>query len=231
MLASEDRVEKPRAIWGLKLDFAPLQGGAREVLRLQRVCKSFAGYPVLRDVDLLVRHGERVVITGPNGGGKSTLLSLIAGELAPDAGLVRLGAGVIPAYYRQEQEGLDPTQTPLQAIRALRPMSETEARSLLHKYLFAGDAVFTPIGRLSYGERARLTLTRLILSQANLLLLDEPTNHLDILARERFEAALSTFSGTIIAVLHDRYAIKRLATRVLELRQGSVRELENYQAD
>jgi ATPase subunit of ABC transporter with duplicated ATPase domains len=227
MLASEDRVDKPKAAWGLKLDFAPVQGGAREVLRLQGVCKSFADHIVLRDVDLLVRLGERLVITGPNGGGKSTLLSLIAGELAPDTGLVRLGAGVTPAYYRQEQEELDPAQTPLQAIRALGSMSETEARTLLHQYLFAGDAVFTPIGRLSYGERARLVLTRLILSHANLLLLDEPTNHLDIPARERFEAALSTFSGTIIAVLHDRYAIARLATRVLELRDGTVWEMGN----
>jgi ATPase subunit of ABC transporter with duplicated ATPase domains len=231
MLASEDRVEKPRASWGLKLDFAPVEGGAREVLRLQGVCKSFGDHTVLRDVDLLVRSGERLVITGPNGGGKSTLLSLIAGDLAADCGQVRLGAGVIPAYYRQEQEGLDPSQSPLQTIRALRPMDETEARGILHKYLFAGDAVFTPISRLSYGERARLALTRLILSQANLLLLDEPTNHLDIPARERFEAALSTFSGTIIAVLHDRYAIARLATRVLELREGWVHVIDNYEAD
>ncbi|MDB5059520.1 MAG: ATPase component of transporter with duplicated ATPase domain [Chloroflexi bacterium] len=105
-------------------------------------------------------------------------------------------------------------------------MSETEARTLLHGYLFSGDAVFTPIGRLSYGERARLELARLILSQANLLLLDEPTNHLDIPARERFEASLSNFRGTIIAVLHDRYAIGRLATRVLELRDGALHEMD-----
>ncbi|MDB5076212.1 MAG: transporter related protein [Chloroflexi bacterium] len=226
LLTDEERIEKPRAGWGLKLDFAPVTGGAREVLRLQGVHKSFAGRTVLQDVDLLVRHGERLVITGPNGGGKSTLLRLIAGELAPDAGVARLGTGVIPAYYSQEQEGLDPTKTPLQTIRAQRPMSETEARTLLHGYLFSGDAVFTPIGRLSYGERARLELARLILSQANLLLLDEPTNHLDIPARERFEAALSNFRGTIIAVLHDRYAIGRLATRVLELRDGALHEMD-----
>jgi ATP-binding cassette subfamily F protein 3 len=222
LLAGEDRVEKPKAGWGLKLEFAPIEGGAREVVRLEGVSRSFAGHSVLREVDLLVRHGERLVVTGPNGGGKSTLLSLIAGELLPDSGIVQLGAGVIPAYYRQEQESLDPAQTPLQALRTLRPMDETAARGLLHKYLFGGEAVFTPIGRLSYGERARLALTRLILSQANLLLLDEPTNHLDILSRERFEAALSTFGGTIIAVLHDRYAIERLATRVLELRDGTL---------
>jgi len=104
-------------------------------------------------------------------------------------------------------------------------MTETEARSLLHTYLFGGDEVFTPVGRLSYGERARLALARLVLSGATLLLLDEPTNHLDIPSRERFEAALVTFTGTVLAVLHDRYAIERLATRVVELRDGTLREL------
>jgi ATP-binding cassette subfamily F protein 3 len=223
-LADEERVEKPKPGWSLRLEFAPVAGGAREVLRLEGVSKGYGNHPVLREVDLLVRHGERLAITGPNGGGKSTLLRLIAGDLSPDGGRLRLGAGVIPAYYGQEQEGLDLTQTPLQAMRALRPMSETEARTLLHGFLFGGEAAFTPIGRLSYGERARLVLARLILSQANLLLLDEPTNHFDISARERFEAALTQFSGTIIAVLHDRYAIGRLATRVLELRDGTLQE-------
>ncbi|HWE64227.1 MAG TPA: ABC-F family ATP-binding cassette domain-containing protein [Chloroflexota bacterium] len=220
-----DTVEKPRAGWKLKLDFAPVEGGAREVLRVDDVGKTYDGIPVLRAVNLLVRHGERLAITGPNGGGKSTLLKIVAGQLSADAGLVRLGANVVPGYYSQEQEELDPRQTPLEVVRGLRPMDETEARTLLHAYLFSGDAVFTPIERLSYGERARLVLARLIISRANLLLLDEPTNHLDIPARERFEAALSGFSGTMIAVLHDRYAISRLATRVLELREGTLREL------
>jgi ATP-binding cassette subfamily F protein 3 len=137
----------------------------------------------------------------------------------------------MPGYFSQEQEALDPRQTPLEMMRSLRPMDESEARSLLHAYLFGGTAVFTPIGRLSYGERARLALARLIAARANLLLLDEPTNHLDIPSRERFEAALTSFSGTIIAVLHDRYAMRRLASRVMELRNGILQEIDLEEAE
>jgi len=226
-LESADRVEKPVAGWQVKLDFPPVQGGAREVLSLERLSKSFDGYRVLDGVDLVVRHGERVAITGPNGCGKSTLLKIVAGALLPDGGTARLGSGVRIGYYSQEQETLDPSITPLEMVRALRPIGETEARTLLHGYLFSGDMVFTPICRLSYGERARLALARLILSESTLLLLDEPTNHLDIPSRERFEAALATFGGSVIVILHDRYAIRRLATRVLELREGVLCEVEH----
>jgi ATP-binding cassette subfamily F protein 3 len=218
----ESSVEKPKAGWNLKLDFPATSGGAREVLRVEGLCKGFDGRTVLAGVDLHLRHGERVVLTGPNGGGKSTLLKIIRGATRADGGSVRPGAGVVTGYYSQEQENLDPLWTPLQAIREIRPMTETEARSLLHLYLFSGDEVFTPIARLSYGERARLVLARLVLSGANLLLLDEPTNHLDIPSRERFEQALAGFSGTVLAVLHDRYLIDRLATRVVELRDGRI---------
>ncbi len=223
---AEHTVEKPRASWALKLDFTPQAGGAREVLRAEGLRMSYGDGPVLDGVDLHLRHGERVVLTGPNGGGKSTLLKIICGELAPEAGAVRLGANVVVGYYSQEQEGLDPRATPLETIRAAAPLSETEARSLLHLYLFSGDDVFTPVERLSYGERARLVLARLVLSGANLLVLDEPTNHLDIPARERFEQALASFSGTVLAVLHDRYLIERLATRVVELRNGTLHEVD-----
>jgi len=143
---------------------------------------------------------------------------------AADAGTVRLGAGVSVGYYGQEQAELDPRLTPLEVVRAAAPLTETEARSFLHTYLFGADEVFTPVGALSYGERARLVLARLALSGANLLLLDEPTNHLDIPSRERFEAALTGFTGTVLAVLHDRYSIARLATRVVELRDGALHE-------
>ena len=215
-------MEKPKAGWNLKLDFARAAKGAREVLHVEGLRKGFDGRTVLAGVDLHLRHGERVVLTGPNGGGKSTLLKIICGAMRADEGSVRLGAGVVTGYYSQEQEDLDPRWTPLQAIRETRSMTETEARSLLHLYLFSGDEVFTPVERLSYGERARLVLARLVLSGANLLLLDEPTNHLDIPARERFEQALAGYTGTVLAVLHDRYLIARLATRVVELRDGRI---------
>ncbi len=215
-----NHVDKPTAGWALKLDFAAPSSGAREALRAEGLVKRYGEQTVLHGVDLTLRHGERVVVTGPNGGGKSTLLRIIAGELTPDAGYARLGAGVVAGYYSQDREDLDPTQTPLDVVRNAASMTETEARTFLHGYLFGGDAVFTPVLSLSYGERARLALARLVLSGATLILLDEPTNHLDILSRESFEAALSTFGGTVLAVLHDRYAIARLATRVLELRDG-----------
>ncbi len=217
-----NHVDKPTAGWTLKLDFAAPPGGAREALRAEGLVKRYGERTVLHGVDLTLRHGERVVVTGPNGGGKSTLLRIIAGELTPDAGYVRPGAGVVAGLYSQDQEGLDPTQTPLDVVRGAASMTETEARTFLHGYLFAGDAVFIPVARLSYGERARLALAQLVLSGATLILLDEPTNHLDIPSRESFEAALSTFGGTVLAVLHDRYAIARLATRVLELRDGVI---------
>jgi ATP-binding cassette subfamily F protein 3 len=225
VMTTDDRIEKPRATWQVHLDFAPTSGGARDVLRVEGLTKSFAGQEVLTGLDLLVSHGERPAITGPNGCGKSTLLKILGGLISADAGIVRLGSGVRVGYYSQEQETLDPSATPLEMVRAIRPLSETEARTTLHSYLFSGDMVFTPIGRLSYGERARLALAQLILSQATLLLLDEPTNHLDIPSRERFEEALTNFGGTVISVLHDRYAIGRLATRVLELRAGILREI------
>ncbi len=220
----EHTVEKPAAGWTLKLDFAPVVGGARDVLRVEGLYKSFGERRVLAGVDLALRHGDRVVLTGPNGGGKSTLLKIVSGDIEPDAGHVRLGTGVTVGYYGQEQAELDPRRTPLEIVRAAAPLTETEARALLHAYLFTGDDVFTAVGKLSYGERARLVLARLTLSGANLLLLDEPTNHLDIPSRERFEAALAHFEGTVLAVLHDRYSIARLATRVVELRDGALRE-------
>jgi len=222
----EHRLEKPGASWTLKLAFAPVPGGAREVLRVDGVHKAFGERVVLDGVDMTLRHGERVVLTGPNGGGKSTLLRIVTGADAADAGVVRLSPSAVVGYYDQEHEGLDPRRTPLDVVRGAAAVSETEARTLLHAYLFGGAAAFTPIRNLSYGERARLVLARLVLSGANLLLLDEPTNHLDIPSREQFEAALASFDGTILAVLHDRYAIERLATRVVELRDGRLYDLD-----
>jgi ATP-binding cassette subfamily F protein 3 len=174
-----------------------------------------------------------VTLLGPNGSGKTTLLRIITGQIAPDTGRVRLGANVRPGYFSQEQEGLDPAQTALEAVRAAAPLSETEARNFLHYFLFAGDAVFTPVGRLSYGERARLVLARLVLSGVNFLLLDEPLNHLDIPSRQQFEAALDAFEGTVLAVVHDRYFVETFADRIWALVEGrlvSFFDLDAYEA-
>ena len=135
------------------------------------------------------------MLIGPNGTGKTTLLKLIMGQLTPWAGEVRLGRGVKCGYMAQEQENLDGCATPLSLVRHAAPLDETEARSFLHYFLFAGDEVFTPVGRLSFGERSRLSLALLAVQGCNFLLLDEPVNHLDIPSRERFEQAIARLKG------------------------------------
>jgi ATP-binding cassette subfamily F protein 3 len=225
-LESEERVEKPRQSWGLKLDFGPPPPGGRAVLRLEQVAFAYpGGPPLLGDVTLDVRHGERIGLTGPNGAGKTTLLRLIEGRLQPDAGLLKLGANIRLGVLAQEGETLDPERSVLQTALAERAMSETEARTFLHAFLFAGDSAFRAVGRCSPGERTRLQLARLVLRGCNLLLLDEPLNHLDIEGREHFEAALAAFTGTVIVVSHDRAFVHSYAERLLDVRDGRVREL------
>jgi ATP-binding cassette subfamily F protein 3 len=228
-LLTEERLDKPRRQWQLKLNFAADASGARQVLSLENVGMAFAGHSLFSEVNLTLTHGQRVALIGPNGGGKTTLLRLIAGELASTTGQVRLGTGVKLGYFAQEQERLDPASTPYDTIRsAATNMSETEIRSFLHFFLFSGDDVFVLVGKLSYGERARLMLALLVAQGCNFLLLDEPVNHLDIPSRERFEQALEQFPGTLLAVVHDRAFIRRVATGVWEMRQGQVRELINF---
>lgn len=225
-LLTEDRVDKPGRHWQLKLDFTDEAGGARRVLSLDRVALAFGERLLFEEVSLTLTHGQRAALIGPNGGGKTTLLRLIAGELPPTGGEVRLGAGVKVGYFAQEQESLDPDSTPFDTIRAAADavgMDQTEVRSFLHFFLFAGDEVFVRNGDLSFGERARLMLALLVARGCNFLLLDEPVNHLDIPSRERFEAALIQFPGTVLAVAHDRAFIRRVATQVWELRAGRLR--------
>ncbi len=224
MLESEDHIEKPERRWGLALEFAPPAESGRDVLSLDQVDIELGGRPILTDVDLRVRHGERIAITGPNGAGKTTLLRTITGDLIPSRGQVRIGASVVLGQHNQEQETVKLDQTVLEQVRAAAPISESDARTFLHKYLFSGDMVFQRGAELSYGERSRLALALLVLRGANVLLLDEPLNHLDLDSRTKFEKALANFAGTLLVILHDRYAIERLATRVLEVRDGEVRE-------
>jgi ATP-binding cassette subfamily F protein 3 len=220
LLASEERIERPDAPWELRLDLGGSRDGARDVVRVEGAMISFGGREVLRGVDLHVRVGERLVLTGPNASGKTTLLRLISGELTPDTGRVALGAGVSVGVYAQEHEVLNAERSALDHARAVAAISESDARTFLHKFAIAGDTVRRPVRALSYGERARLALALLVLRGANLLLLDEPLNHLDLASREQFEEALLHFPGTSVSVLHDRYAIERIATRVVELRDG-----------
>ena len=222
-LDSDERVDKPTRAWDLKLDFLTIPPSGTNVAVLEGVGHRYPGGPWLfRDVDFTLRSGERAVLLGPNGTGKSTLLRLLVGELTPTEGRARLGSNVHVGYFAQEGETLDPTLTPLDVVRRAASVGETEARSFLHLFLFSGDEVFVPIGNLSYGERARLQLAQLVLGGANFLILDEPLNHLDIPAREKFEAAVSSFPGTVLVVTHDRAFIERFVAhgepaQVLEL--------------
>jgi len=221
----QERVEKPRRSWQMKLEFGDTPESGQDVLVLTDVTVGYDGVPLVRDVNQVLRAGERVALVGPNGAGKTTLLRAIAGQLEPLAGEVRLGANVKPGYHAQEQETLDPESTPFDTIVQVAAMSETEIRSFLHYFLFTGDEVFLPVGALSYGERARLELARLVASGCNFLMLDEPINHLDIPSRARFEQAMQAFEGTVLAVVHDRYFIHAFATRVWAIHDGA---LESY---
>jgi ATP-binding cassette subfamily F protein 3 len=169
-------------------------------------------------------------MVGANGIGKSTLLKLLNGELAPDGGLLQTGHNVMIGYYDQEQELLDDDRSVLDEMTSsYRLYSETELRGMLGSFLFTGDTVFRKVGVLSGGERARLSLLKLMLSGANLLLLDEPTNHLDIVSKEVFEEALREFPGTALIVSHDRYFLNRIPSRIVELtRDGLVNYLGGY---
>ncbi|MBP8950557.1 MAG: ABC-F family ATP-binding cassette domain-containing protein [Candidatus Promineofilum sp.] len=222
-LESEERVDRPERSWQMKLAFDTLAEAhiGRDVLTLEELA---VGYdrPLLAGLNLTIRAGQRVVLTGPNGAGKTTLLRTIAGRLPPLAGRARLGASVRLGIMSQEQENLDPAATPLATILNAATMTETEARSFLHYFLFEGDDPLRPIAELSFGERSRLSLARLVAEGCTFLLLDEPINHLDIPSRTRFEEALAGFPGTILAVVHDRYFIERFATDLWLVEEGRV---------
>ena len=221
-LLTDERAEKPRRVWQMKLDFEGGSAGGRDVLRLEGLA---VGYdrPLLGGLDLLIRHGERVALIGPNGSGKTTLVRTLTGEVPPLAGQARLGAQVRVGYFAQEHDRLRPELNALETVRPYRPDAETGLRAFLHYFLFQGDAVFTPVAALSFGERARLTLATLVAQGCNFLILDEPINHLDIASRERFEQALDAFDGTALFITHDRYFIERCATQVWRVEAETVR--------
>jgi ATP-binding cassette, subfamily F, member 3 len=181
--------------------------------------------PLLNDLELVVERRERVALLGPNGAGKSTIMRLVAGELVEQVGNVRLGNNVALAYQDQQLARLDPNKTVLEEAMSATGFDAPEARELLGAFLFSGDDVFKKVSALSGGEQNRLSLAEIVVSGANLLLLDEPTNNLDIPAREALEDALLEYRGTLFFISHDRYFLRKLATRVVELEKG---KLTNY---
>jgi ATP-binding cassette subfamily F protein 3 len=222
-LDSDERVEKPKQGWQMKLDFDQATPLGQDVLTLEELAVGYPSRPgLLQDVNAQIRAGQRIVLTGPNGAGKTTLIRTIAGRLPAQAGRVRLGASVRLGYMSQEQELLDPTRSALETIQQAAPLSQTDARSFLHYFLFVGDDALRPVRELSYGERARLALAALVAAGCNFLLLDEPINHLDIPSRTRFEQALSAFEGAILAVVHDRYFIHRFAQEIWYVENGEL---------
>ncbi len=220
-LQSDERVKKPRKGWQLDVNLDPATRSGDLVLALNTIGHGYAGGPQLfGDVSLEIQYADRIALLGPNGSGKSTLIKIITGDLPPAAGSVRRGAGVRLGYMPQEQETLEPNATPVSIIQRAAGINETEARNFLHHFLFSGDGALLPVEKLSYGERARLIMARLVVSGANFLVLDEPLNHLDIQSRQRFESALDAFSGTVLAVSHDRAFINNFARKVWRLNAG-----------
>lgn len=213
----EGRIEKPweeQPIEGLS--FEHVARGGEVVLAGSGLSKSYGGKKLFRDLDFYLRRGERLAILGPNGCGKTTLLSIIQGKLSPDSGDVRFGANVESASVAQDSGGLDPTLSPLQICG-----SQTIARTLLACLKVRPDRLNRPVGELSGGERTKVALARILTSGANLLILDEPTNHLEIEAQEALEQALRLYPGAVIVVSHDRFFLDALGPEVRHLRLGS----------
>ena len=191
------------------------------VLRAAELVVGYPGRPLFTVDELVLHRLETAALIGPNGTGKTTFLKVILGQLEPLDGRLNLGASLKVGYFAQAQEALDPAATVLDELLRHKEMTISEARNYLARYLFRGDDVFSQVGTLSGGERARLALAILVLEEANFLLLDEPTNHLDIPSQEVLQAALEAFNGTILLVTHDRYLVDRLASQIWELRQDN----------
>lgn len=225
-----ERIDRPESEMGkMKINFKENFPSGGDVIMAENLEKSFGRGAEHRElfhgVNLDIKRGERICILGPNGVGKTTLLRVLLGELTPDAGYLKIGHNVAFGYYDQGQLLLSDANTVLEELKeSYRLYTDTEMRSILGRFLFRGEEVFLPVGSLSGGEKARLSLLKLMLSGANTLILDEPTNHLDIESKEVFEEALMEFPGTVIVVSHDRYFLQRIPTRILELTQDGVIE-------
>ena len=226
MLGKIEKIDKPTEIdSSMKISLKPHKESGKDVLNVENLTKSFDD-TLFENISFEIKRGERVAIIGGNGTGKTTLLKIINALLPSDSGKVTLGTNVEIGYYDQEHQVLSPDKTLFNEISDEYPyLTNTEIRNVLASFLFTKDDVFKLIGSLSGGEKGRVSLAKLMLSEANFLLLDEPTNHLDITSKEILEDALNSYEGTVLYVSHDRYFINKTATRILDL---TGKQLINY---
>ena len=222
LLDKMEKLEKPKeAPKSVRIRFSPSASGVsgNDVLTVKELSFAYEGSgDVLRELSFLVKRNDRLFVVGPNGCGKSTLIKLLLGKLIPKSGYIEAGYNVNVGYYDQENQNLTASNTVLDELwNAYPTLTELTIRNTLALFRFVGEDVYKLVGELSGGERARLTLSKLILSDMNVLILDEPTNHLDIDSREALEGALADFEGTVITVSHDRYFLGKLATRLIDL--------------
>jgi len=231
MLDKIEVIEKPSEVrTDMKLTLTPRILSGNDVLTVEHLSKSFDSHKLFADVNFEIKRGEHVAIIGDNGSGKTTLLKILNGLVPADQGTFRLGSNVEIGYYDQEHHVLHSEKTLFEEISDDYPyLNNTQIRNVLAAFLFTGEDVFKRISDLSGGERGRVSLAKLVLSNANFLILDEPTNHLDIMSKEILEDALNGYEGTILYVSHDRYFINRTAHRILDLTEGQfVSYVGNY---
>ncbi len=231
MLEKIERLEKPTEVNDeMVIRLEPNIISGNDVLTVRHLSKSFGSQVLFHDIDMDIKRGERVAIIGNNGTGKTTILKILNQLVSPDSGEIHLGAKVHIGYYDQEHQVLHMDKTLFDELQDTYPnMNNTQVRNILAAFLFTGDDVFKRIKDLSGGERGRVSLAKLMLSEANFLILDEPTNHLDITSKEILEDALNHYTGTVLYVSHDRYFINKTATRILDLKnQSLINYIGNY---